>query len=527
MITTCSTRGKLCGRIECDICYTRSIASYLRENKLEHCWLEATDPFLILKSSCGRYTFLCKKCNQQYTVGLQSFITSSGCRGCSSSSMKSNTKEFILKAKNIHGDRYDYSKVDYIGNKDKVIIICSEHGEFHQKPNGHLLGWGCIRCGHNTSTNATRSNTEEFTLKARSIHGDRYDYSKVDYINSLTKITIICTTHSEFTQLPGDHLFGHGCKRCGYETNASAARSNTEEFILKAKRVHGDRYDYSKVDYMTSNTNVTIMCSRGHEFEQVPGNHLSGQGCPRCKYKTELKIYEWLKKIYPNLDIQHNKSIPSLLSNRRYDIYLLEYNLIIEIDGIQHFETQKCFKVSHSTNQRLDILKMIHANKAGISVIRISQGDIWNDVSINGGSWQDILLKHIQSYDIPTNIYLSSKTSLYNNHISLMKRGVTIDQWKQNKNSNNKTRYLHKILSWLAQYEKDNIFTIPRGNSLNITDANMCKSYKLSNASNQTYPGIRGFFSDIIGCDVKIDISDNIITIKINIKDSLLHMLTQ
>ena len=147
---------------------------------------------------------------------------------------KSNTKEFIEKAKEVHGDKYDYSKVEYIDANTKVCIVCPIHGEFWQKPSNHLQGKGCLVC-------AQRRNTitkEEFIKKAREVHGDKYDYSKVEYITSTTKVCIICPKHGEFWQTPCSHLQGCGCNKC-----RSLA---TEEFIEKARKVYGDKYDYSK-----------------------------------------------------------------------------------------------------------------------------------------------------------------------------------------------------------------------------------------------------------------------------------------
>ena len=118
------------------------------------------------------------------------------------------TKEkFIEKAKAIHGDRYDYSKVEYSNNRTKVCIICPVHGEFWQTPHTHLQGCGCPACY------GTKKRTkEEFVEEARKIHGDRYDYSRVEYINNKTPVCIICPEHGEFWQKPENHLVAkQGC----------------------------------------------------------------------------------------------------------------------------------------------------------------------------------------------------------------------------------------------------------------------------------------------------------------------------
>ena len=126
-------------------------------------------------------------------------------------SKKLTTEEFIKRAEEIHGKgKYDYSRVEYKNNYTKITIICPIHGEFEQRPNSHLSGYGCPNC----SNERKRSNTEEFIRKAREVHGDKYDYSKVVYKGALIKVTIICPIHREFEQRPNDHLRGKGCAKC-------------------------------------------------------------------------------------------------------------------------------------------------------------------------------------------------------------------------------------------------------------------------------------------------------------------------
>lgn len=189
---------------------------------------------------------------------------------------KVTTESFIQKAREIHGDRYDYSKVEYKSAKEKVIIICKEHGEFPQTPNIHLRGKGCPICGNISRGKSNSSNTEEFIEKARKIHGDKYDYSKVNYINNSTKVTIICPEHGEFSMIPSNHLRGQGCVRCHRPI------CDSKSFISKAKEIHGNKYDYSKVDYKRTNIDVCIICPEHGEFWQTPNNHLQGKGCPKC-----------------------------------------------------------------------------------------------------------------------------------------------------------------------------------------------------------------------------------------------------
>lgn len=203
-------------------------------------------------------------------------------------SKRLTTEQFIEQAKSRHGERYNYSKVDYKNRRDKVIIICKEHGEFKQKPYQHTIkGSECPKCtkqkgAHNRLTKGI------FIERSKLVHGDKYDYSKSEYNTWDNPITIICKQHGEFQQRAGVHLCGMGCGRCGIEQTMKKLRSTKSEFVEKAKTIHGDNFDYNSVDYTNNETKVVIICRKHGEFKQVPYNHLMGQGCPKCR--SELRV---------------------------------------------------------------------------------------------------------------------------------------------------------------------------------------------------------------------------------------------
>ena len=216
--------------------------------------------------------------------------------------MKSN-EQFIEDAKKVHGDKYDYSKVDYKGSFEKIKIICKEHGMFEQTPHTHLRGGGCPKCGIISSTEKKVSNTSEFIEKAKQVHGNKYDYSKVEYVNAHKKVCIICQEHGEFWQRPSNHLNGDGCPVCRYSKISNKTKKSNEKFIKESKLIHGDKYDYSKVEYINNHTKVCIICPEHGEFWQLPNNHLKGCGCPSCggnkKYTLDTFI-EKAKKVHGN-----------------------------------------------------------------------------------------------------------------------------------------------------------------------------------------------------------------------------------
>tara|TARA_R110001592_G_scaffold70707_1_gene216432 strand:- start:531 stop:1493 length:963 start_codon:yes stop_codon:yes gene_type:complete len=201
--------------------------------------------------------------------------------------------QFIKDSKKIHGDKYDYSLVDYVNWKTKVKIICPNHGVFEQKAGEHSTqGRGCKYCFKERKF----SNTEQFIEKAKKVHGEKYDYSLVEYVHNKSKVKIICPEHGEFSQEPSNHNVGNGCKQCSIIENAISLSLTTEQFIKKAKQVHGDKYDYSLVEYTHSHAKVKIVCPEHGEFSQEPNTHVSqGSGCKDCSYiqRAVWRFSDW------------------------------------------------------------------------------------------------------------------------------------------------------------------------------------------------------------------------------------------
>ena len=202
---------------------------------------------------------------------------------------KITTELFIKRANEVHNGKYDYSKSVYKNNSTYVTIICPEHGEFQQTPAAHWKGAGCPFCAGNL-----KMTKDEFITRAKKVHDDAYDYSKVDYSGIDNKVKIVCRKHNyEFEQTPNNHLHGQGCPICRNQKIGDKLRGNTEDFIAKAMEVHGDKYDYSKVKYKKANEKVTIICRKhNYEFEQTPNSHLGGCGCPICN-KGYTKQYKF------------------------------------------------------------------------------------------------------------------------------------------------------------------------------------------------------------------------------------------
>lgn len=250
---------------------------------------------------------------------------------------KLTTEQFIEKAKKIHGNKYDYSKVNYINNNTDICIICPKHGEFRQKPKGHLEGKGCKECAKEILSEKRKMDTEEFIKRAKKIHGDKFDYSKVNYIDSKHKVIIICTKHGEFKQKPGHHLNGQGCPFCRAESVGKRMSLVLDTFIEKANKKHFGKYNYSKVDleHRDEKGRVCIICPIHGEFWQKPSKHLFGEGCPIC---NESKLEERTRVLLTELGITFESQKKfDWLGRKSLDFYLPKYNVAIECQGKQHF----------------------------------------------------------------------------------------------------------------------------------------------------------------------------------------------
>lgn len=284
-----------------------------------------------------------------------------------------NTEQFIEKAKKVHGDKYDYSKVDYVNPKTKVCIICSEHGEFWQKPYNHLNGQGCSKCRYGMLSNKYKKTTEQFIEEAKKIHGDKYDYSKVNYNLCQDKVIIICPKHGEFKQRPLSHIQGQGCPHCYNESKIGKYILGNDNFIKKARKVHGDKYDYSRVEYTLTRNKVAMICPIHGEFEQTPEGHLQGKGCPMCGNhlsKAENAIYKYICNFISKDDIIRRDR--SVLGNLELDIYIPKLKIAIEYNGLRwHSE-----KFNKDKNYHLNKLKK--CNEKGIKLIQIFE-DEWTE----------------------------------------------------------------------------------------------------------------------------------------------------
>lgn len=294
-----------------------------------------------------------------------------GCPKCAKKHRYS-TEEWIEAAKKIHGNKYDYSLSEYRTARDKIKVVCHEkdefgheHGVFEIRATNHLSGIGCPKCG-----GRYQMTKDEFVEKARKVHGDKYDYSNSDYKKSNVKIDIICPKHGVFSQVPSSHLMGCGCPKCN-----KGVVFSLDEFLSEARKIHGDKYDYSKVEYTNVKSKVEIVCRRHGTFIQTPEVHLRGCGCPKCKSsKLEDIVMKKLNEL--NLNYVYQSKVLDL-GNQTVDFYLEDIGVIIECQGEQHYrpvhfsnlDGVKSPREALADRKKLDKEKFVKATDMGIDIV--------------------------------------------------------------------------------------------------------------------------------------------------------------
>ena len=273
-----------------------------------------------------KVTLICKV-HGEFNIRPNCLLNGQRCPLCAkkqvTDALSSDKIEFIKKANNTHNNCYDYSEVNYINSHIKVCIICPKHGEFWQKPNTHLSGCGCPKCGFESRSQLRKSKLEDVINNFKIKHNNKYDYSKVVYNNTETKICIICPKHGEFWQTPHSHLNGQGCPKC--------SRSLMEEDVAKYLGDKNIEYEQQKtfewlknkqnlrLDFYLDKYKIAIECQGRQHYESIEGfggikSLLYIQANDRLKY--ELCKMNGIKTYY----IKYNEKIDDKLTQILNDI---------------------------------------------------------------------------------------------------------------------------------------------------------------------------------------------------------------
>lgn len=288
--------------------------------------------------------------------------------------LRYTTEEVIEKFKEIHKDKYTYEHFVYNGSHTKSIVTCPVHGDFLVTPNKHLLGRGCPKCANNI-----KLTNDEFKRRIIEIFGEEYLLNKVNYQCCKSKIKLYCKKHGYFVSTAYHLLQGHGCPKCGVKKNADKKRLTICDCIERFIEIHGDKYDYSKMDYINTRTKICIICPEHGEFWQTPQKHMSGQGCPKCK-RSHMENDISMLLTNNNIEFIEQKKF-SWLGLQSLDFYLPKYNIGVECQGLQHFEPTKHFKNCEVLLKR-DELKYQLCNENNLKLLYYTDYNI-SDETLN------------------------------------------------------------------------------------------------------------------------------------------------
>jgi len=351
------------------------------------------DKTLYVKTS-GKVIITCPE-HGDFTQVAQSHLNGRGCPECGRLKHTTDMKIFIINAMELHGDRYNYDKSTYYNCKTDMIITCSAHGDFNQKPSKHLSGQGCPKCGLSKRAASRTKDIYTFTTQANQIHDNRYSYTKTEYVNNHEKIIIDCPVHGEFKQRPIEHLYHkQGCPDCGRERSGMSRRLTFTAFETKANIIHNSKYKY--FEYINYDTKVKIECPSHGIFYQTPDDHLAGKGCAKCAYvngtsKAQRDIFEFIE----SLGIHVDDNINGIIGRKHLDIVISSHKLAIEYNGLYWHNDQ----MPNRTSPDYHYDKHLKAVKAGYDLIMINE-DEWSKKS---EIVKKIIKRRLNVYDLPIN----------------------------------------------------------------------------------------------------------------------------
>lgn len=267
-----------------------------------------------------------------------------GCKECGiisrSSKQKKTAREYIKECKE---RGVDLPIEDYINNHTRIKHKCSKGHIYYQIPKSHLKGFGCSKCSNKYSYTPR----EYFNICKR----EELDLPIEDYINNSTRIKHKCKYGHIYEQTPSSNLKGIGCPIC-----SGLKKKTPEEYYSECK---SKGYDLPIEDYRGNKVRIKHVCKKGHIYEQRPNNHLQGASCPICNESHGEKfIMNYLNK--NNIKYESQKKFNSLKDKQplSYDFYLPGYNILIEYQGIQHFES-----VSFNGKDYTDLDKQQHHDR--------------------------------------------------------------------------------------------------------------------------------------------------------------------
>lgn len=350
-------------------------ASIVHNHKYDYSLVDYVNGYTKVKIICKKHGAFEQKGNAH--------LRGHGCKKC----QMLDAESFLMRARQTHGNKYSYELVTVFADAEKVKIICPKHGIFKQQVGHHLRGAGCRKCQYENLPQKLSKTTANFIEQARYIHGNKYDYSLVVYINGKTKVKIICPLHGVFEQQPSNHLYGNGgCKQCMAIKLSEQQILTQEEFIARARLLHNDKYDYSQVEYQGVAKKIKIGCPVHGFFEQNASNHIfRGNGCKKCAIAQSAKdnltdandFLERIKKIHGSR--YDYSEVDYKGTSRKVKIICREHGVFWQGAGahLKGSGCQQCAKITGARSLRtktaefLTRAAIVHGNKYDYSLVQL------------------------------------------------------------------------------------------------------------------------------------------------------------
>ncbi len=419
---------KICGNNECKICFDKSFASCDKSKFWDYEKNGDIKPIQVTKCSGEKYWFKCVY-NHEFSIKLHYISRDQWCPYCAVPTKRLCENVECVScfeksfASHIFAVNWNKEKNGDItprnickGTSKEYYFDCKECEHTYEMPVSCITtnNVGCPYCNGNRLCNDNECNwchERSFASHEKAKYWNNENNGDIkprDIVKGTqTKYWFNCDSshnHPSFEISPSKMSRGDWCHLCGNLKKAEYRRKTTEQFVEEAKQKHGDKYDYSKVDYNNTHENVVIVCKSHGEFQQTPSSHLRGAGCPMCVNKTEGKLYETMKQIYPMLTRQFKQDWCKRTLHLPFDFCIPEYKIIIELDGAQHFRQIRDWSSPEEQFEN-DKYKEECANQNGYSVIRLLQEDVFYDTY----DWVKELceaIEEVKSSEGITNVYL-------------------------------------------------------------------------------------------------------------------------
>ena len=314
----------------------------------------------------------------EFSTQAGNFSRGSGCPKCAAivigGKLRDTGEDFIFKARKLHGDTYDYSLVEYTSALKPVTIVCRIHGLFDQLAATHVSGSRCPSCASDTRAEFNRQGLltkDQIISQFREIHGDKYNYSFVNYVRAHDKVEIVCPKHGSFFMAPIAHKKGQACPQCYNETRGEAIALTKEEFLARVVVVHGTKYDYSRVTYSRLRDKIDVVCTKHGLFNLSGDSHLYGKvGCPICSgpssgvSRAEMEVVDYIKSLGLNVIPQYRYGS----SRKTVDIFIPDLSLAIEYDGL-YWHSSKFKNNGEHLSKRQELANI------GIHLLRVFENE--------------------------------------------------------------------------------------------------------------------------------------------------------